>query len=96
MGDKWESVFSLSSANWRRGGAFRSDRNKPLSPCPLPAALRREREKGSKSFGHVWLNSTVVHPNPPPGGERNRPRITKLAPGGRPRFRLGLLLDPRN
>ena len=34
-----------------RGGAFRSDRNKPLSPCPLPAALRREREKTCQSFG---------------------------------------------
>ena len=52
---KGQRVFSLSSAKWRRGsgrgGAFKSVRNKPLSPCPLPAALRREREKTSRSFG---------------------------------------------
>jgi hypothetical protein len=36
---------------------------KPLSPCPLPAALRREREKTSKSFGSQ-LKSMARHPNP--------------------------------
>jgi len=28
-------------------------KDKPLSPCPLPAALRREREKTSESFAQL-------------------------------------------
>ena len=60
MGDKGQRVLSLSSAKWRRGsgrgGAFKSVRNKPLSPCPLPAALRGEREKtGNILFHHLFL-----------------------------------------
>ena len=78
MGNKWETVFSLSSAKGRiglgRGGAFRWEGESPRepicphqfggsrglspSPCPLPAALRSEREKASKVF---WPRDLIPH-----------------------------------
>ena len=38
----------------------RSVRNKPLSPCPLPAAMRRERDKRHECFAQLGYFITMT------------------------------------
>src|SRR5207244_6848044 len=61
-------IWRLSPSPLRSGGEgrgeeapFRSARNKPLSPCPLPAALRSWSLPTSRPAGHRGFLPPISH-----------------------------------